>query len=118
MTTQGLTGFRYKEKDSLAYNHADSHPDTLGLNVLAYLAGSKEDPDTFFRKRFELPLTAGAEAEPGDAQNSNWGVDKKLLQIGQKAAPFALPNAKGELVSSDGYLGKQNLIVSTYRAHW
>jgi len=37
MTTQGLTGFRYNEKDSLAYNHADSHPDTLGLNVLREL---------------------------------------------------------------------------------
>ncbi|VGO13657.1 hypothetical protein PDESU_02214 [Pontiella desulfatans] len=37
MTTQGLTGFRYKEKDRLAYNHADSHPDTLGLNVLREL---------------------------------------------------------------------------------
>lgn len=37
MTTQGLTGFRYREKDRLAYNHADSHPDTLGLNVLREL---------------------------------------------------------------------------------
>lgn len=37
MTTQGLTGFRYHEKDRLAYNHADSHPDTLGLKVLREL---------------------------------------------------------------------------------
>jgi hypothetical protein len=37
MTTQGLTGFRYREKDRLAYNHADSHPDMLGLNVLREL---------------------------------------------------------------------------------
>lgn len=37
MTTQGLTGFRYHEKDRLTYNHADSHPDTLGLKVLREL---------------------------------------------------------------------------------
>lgn len=37
MTTQGLIGFRHKEKDRLAYNHADSHPDTLGLKVLREL---------------------------------------------------------------------------------
>lgn len=37
MATRGLTGFRYKEKDKLTYNHADSHPNTLGLNVLREL---------------------------------------------------------------------------------
>jgi len=37
MTTQGLTGFRYKGKDKLAYNHADSDPDTLGQKVLKEL---------------------------------------------------------------------------------
>ena len=41
MTTRGLTGFRYKEKDKLAYNHADSHPDSLGLKVLRELRDVK-----------------------------------------------------------------------------
>ncbi|VGO14090.1 hypothetical protein PDESU_02647 [Pontiella desulfatans] len=34
MTTQGLLGFRYREKDRLVYNHADSEPDLLGLRIL------------------------------------------------------------------------------------
>lgn len=42
MATQGLTGFRYKEKDRLAYNHADSHPDTLGLKILRELHDVKD----------------------------------------------------------------------------
>jgi len=34
MGTRGLCGFRYKEKDYLTYNHFDSYPDGLGLNIL------------------------------------------------------------------------------------
>jgi hypothetical protein len=38
MTTQGLIGFRHREKDKLAYNRSNSEPDLLGLNhVLAAL---------------------------------------------------------------------------------
>lgn len=39
MTTQGLIGFRYREKDRLIYNHADSDPDRLGLKILKELRG-------------------------------------------------------------------------------
>jgi len=42
MTTQGLTGFRYKGKDKLAYNHADSDPDSLGQKVLKELSEVKD----------------------------------------------------------------------------
>ena len=37
MTTQGLIGFRLNQADKLIYNHADSHPDTLGLKILREL---------------------------------------------------------------------------------
>jgi hypothetical protein len=37
MSTRGLLGFRYQDIDKLTYNHADSHPDTLGLKVLKEL---------------------------------------------------------------------------------
>lgn len=98
---------------------ADLAPDaSIGLNILAYVDATKDKPGYFFRRRLELPLKPGAEALPGKAGKSDWGTDEKLLQIGQKAAPFLLPNAKGELVSSESFIGKQNLIVSTYRAHW
>lgn len=91
---------------------------SIGMNILAYVAGGKGKADYFFRRRLELPLYPGAEAEHGNDSKSDWGTDKQLLQIGQKATPFLLPNAKGELVSSEQYLGKHNLIVTTYRAHW
>lgn len=34
MTTSGLIGFRYREKDKLAYNGSKSEPDMLGLKIL------------------------------------------------------------------------------------
>ena len=34
MTTQGLIGFRYRERDKLAYNGTNSEPDLLGLKLL------------------------------------------------------------------------------------
>lgn len=42
MTTQGLTGFRYKGKDKLAYSHADADPDSLGQKVLQELRDIKD----------------------------------------------------------------------------
>jgi hypothetical protein len=47
MTTQGLLGFRYNDKDRLAYNHSDSGPDILGLKVLKEL----RDVDNWDRVR-------------------------------------------------------------------
>lgn len=37
MSTRGLIGFRHNDKDRLAYNHSDSHPDVLGLKMLREL---------------------------------------------------------------------------------
>ena len=51
MTTQGLLGFHYNGIDKLAYNQADSHPDTLGLKMLRELR-HVEDWDSA-RKRID-----------------------------------------------------------------
>ena len=37
MSTKGLIGFRYNEKDKLSYNHSDSQPDALGISLLKEL---------------------------------------------------------------------------------
>ncbi len=37
MSTRGTYGFRLNQADKLIYNHADSHPDTLGLKILREL---------------------------------------------------------------------------------
>ena len=52
------------------------------------------------------------------ATTSKWGVDEKLLQIGDKATDFVLPRADGSEVALEPYLGEKNIIVTTYRAHW
>lgn len=41
MTSQGLLGFRYREKDKLAYNRKGSEPDLLGLKLLHELRNAK-----------------------------------------------------------------------------
>lgn len=98
---------------------ADPKPgESIGLNVLAYIRPGKIEDEYFLRRRLELPVTAGAEAVEGDATNSKWGVDKALLQIGDTAPSFALPDAYGNIVALDEFLGSQNIVVSTYRAHW
>ena len=88
----------------------------MALNVLAYVGG-KSDGAWFVRRRLEIPLRPGAEATEISPTNSNWGKGKGL-QIGDKATPFTLPRADGSQVSLRQYLGKKNVIVTTYRAHW
>ena len=91
--------------------------ETIGLNVIAYLEGP-DGEKLFLRRRLELPLTPGAEAVAGDVNDSSWGTDETLLQIGDRAAPFELPRADGTIVALESYLGEKNIIVTTYRAFW
>ena len=38
MSTRGIYGFHINGTDKLAYNHADSYPQQLGLNILGELS--------------------------------------------------------------------------------
>ncbi len=87
----------------------------IEFNVLAYVRAS--DRDYFVRQRFALPVKAGAVSTAMDSSQSKWGKDK-TLQLGDKAAPFSLPRADGTILSLGKILGKQNIIITTYRAHW
>lgn len=91
--------------------------DRIAFNVLAYVKGKTEAEFWFVRKRFELPIRGGAEAVAVDPTVSTWG-DSELLSIGARAAPFLLPSAAGPKVSLESYLGRKNVLVTTYRAHW
>lgn len=42
MSTRGIYGFRINETDKLAYNHADSFPDALGVKILSELQSISE----------------------------------------------------------------------------
>lgn len=94
--------------------------ETIGLNVVAYLAEEKEEGGAlrFARRRVELPIAAGARAETTTpSRNSRWGVNG-TLQIGDKAEPFALPRADGSVLDLGERVGTSPLLVMTYRAFW
>lgn len=95
---------------------APAPDETIGINVIAYLRS--EDGAAFSRRRLELPLVPGAEAREVKANRSTWGANEDLLQIGDDAATFSLPRGDGTFVPLEDYLGKQKVIVLTYRAHW
>ena len=90
--------------------------DQFSLNVLAYVSNGKET--SFVRRRLTLPVRASATAKEADPNTSDWGVNKRLLQLGDKAALFELPRADGSTVSLARYLGRKNVVVTTYRAFW
>lgn len=89
----------------------------FGLNFVTYATPASGDDAHFVRQRLSLPIAPNASAELVEPTRSNWGPEG-LLQIGDKAAPFSLPQADGKKVALGQYLGKKNVVVMTYRAHW
>ncbi len=90
----------------------------FGLNVMAYVSTPSGDDGFFIRRRLELPLAPGATAVEVDPNNSEWGPDRQLLQIGDVATDFNLPRADGSSVALNTFRGHKNVLVTTYRAHW
>jgi len=45
-------------------------------------------------------------------------IGKNALKVGNKMPPFTLPDANGELISSDKLLKRGSLIISFYRGGW
>jgi len=91
--------------------------DRLRFNVLAYVHSPDGNDDGFVRRRFKLKVKPGAEATSISAKHSSWGRGKEL-QLGDKAVPFKLQRADGSTASLKSYLGKKNVVVTTYRAFW
>lgn len=91
--------------------------DYLRFNVLAYVHSSDGDDHWFARRRYRMRIEPGATASRVSTKRSSWGVGKEL-QLEDEAVPFDLPRADGTTVSLKRYLGKKNIIVTTYRAFW
>ncbi len=89
----------------------------IALNVLAYVSDESNSNAHYVRRRLLLPIKPNAVAEAGDAAESTWGV-VKTLQIGDKAKLFSLPQADGKRIKLRNYLGKKNILITTYRAYW
>ena len=46
------------------------------------------------------------------------GIVDKAIKVGDKLPPFALPNSRGEIVTSDDLLAKGPLVLTVFRGHW
>ncbi len=111
----GPTTISFKVKKSITKSTKTG--ESFGLSVLAYLKSPDDGQSYYVRRRLELPLAPKAVAVAGDPTNSKWGV-QDTLHIGDKADDFSLPRADGSTRSLSEHLGKKNVIVTTYRAHW
>lgn len=90
----------------------------IGLNVTTYLDGDAPEDAVFVRRRLELAVRDGAEAEVVDAVRTTWGRDD-LVHVGDRAPDFDLPSGDGEaLVLSQEIAKKQPVFLLTYRADW
>ncbi len=90
----------------------------IGLNIMAYVTQDPTVDSFFIRRRFTLDVKPRARAIGVVAAQSDWGIDKHLLQIGDPAEDFSLPKAFDPPIGLGNYLGQKNIIVTTYRAHW
>ena len=52
------------------------------------------------------------------AEDSSWGLDGKLLQIGDRTVDFELASADGSTVRLRDYIGDKAVIVATCRGFW
>ena len=87
----------------------------IHLNVLGY--ASKDDERMFVRQRYALPLKSGASLKKVDVSPSNWGDDTSL-QLGDTVPNYEIPQADGTVIKLADYVGKSNIILTTYRAFW
>ncbi len=90
----------------------------IALNIMAYVSQDPTVDSFFIRRRFTLDVKPRAQAVGVVAAQSDWGIDKHLLQIGDPAEDFSLPKAFDPPIGLGNYLGQKNIIVTTYRAHW
>lgn len=91
--------------------------DGLRFNILAYVHHEGTDDYAFIRRRYKIRLKPEARASRISPRRSDWGVGKEL-QLQDKAVSFKLPRADGTRLSLKKYLGKKNVVVTTYRAFW
>ena len=97
-----------------------SKKERIRFNILAYTSSSGDDDHWFVRQRYSLKLKPGAKAKrsrKAKALRSDWGQQNELT-LGEKIKPIGLPRADGSMVYLRKYLGKKNIIVTTYRAFW
>lgn len=121
------TGFMRHPEERLARDRAtafefelQSPPaddDRFAVNILAYVSPPDDSDAWYVRRRIALSLKEGAKSSSIDAKTSDWGVGDEL-QLGDKLPRLKLPKADGSIVDLGEQLGKKNVVITTYRAHW
>ncbi len=91
--------------------------DHFAVNLIGYVTDENESDVWFIRRRMSLAFAQDAKAKAIDESPSSWGIGNEL-ELGDKAVSFELPQADGSKVDLKKYLGKKNIIVTTYRAFW
>ena len=46
------------------------------------------------------------------------GIVERAIKAGDKLPAFALPNTKGEIVTSDDLLSRGAVVLTVFRGHW
>jgi|GEM_PF-1200135 len=96
---------------------APSKDDRFAVNLIGYVTDADNTDVWYIRRRMAFAMTKDAKPTRIDESPSTWGIGNEL-ELGDKAVPFKLPQADGTEVDLSQYLGKKNIIVSTYRAFW
>ena len=107
-----------EERIGFSLVKAPGSQEQFALNIMAYVSQDPTVDSFFIRRRFMLDVKPRAQAVGIIAAQSDWGIDKHLLQIGDPAEDFNLPKAFDPPLGLGSYLGQKNIIVTTYRAHW
>lgn len=81
MSTRGIYGFYVNGTDKLAYNHADSYPQHLGLNILGELNAVKDWDQT---KELVSDLIPIHETRPLDANSQIFQAELRRHYDGQR----------------------------------
>ena len=107
-----------EERIGFSLVKAPGAQEQIALNIMAYVSQDPTVDSFFIRRRFTLDVKPRAQAVGVVGAQSDWGIDKHLLQIGEPAEDFSLPKAFDPPIGLGNYLGQKNIIVTTYRAHW
>lgn len=91
--------------------------DAILLNFAGYIQSADKKHTWLVRKRGMVALKPGATLEALPAGRGEW-QDASTLALGDKAVAFKLPDKDGKVLDLNTYLGKKNIILLTYRAHW
>lgn len=94
-----------------------SRKDRLGLNLITYLGPVGEDDRAssgFRRQRIMLRVKPGASAKGARTRRSDWGKSGTLA-IGDRIEALSLSGNDGEPLDLAEILGKQNLLIISYR---